>query len=653
MQEPKQRPLYSRHDLDWLKGLDRAAVFKALGSFDEAGLGDGEFVLKAAELLDTRRVPGLAQAKDATDAAAVLQAVTSACRERGVSDEPWATAPQSIEQAQAVLAHRFTFYDETHQLPAEMDWDFNPGTAHWGHDLNRFSYLHLLVLAWRQTGDDRFARKAIALMLDWIRKCDLGKAFTGTPYVFGSYLNMAIHCRSWASCLQRLLPADMVQPDELVRILKSLHDQLAHLEIVTNGHTGNWPTIGCQGMLATLAALPVFRDTDRFADYCVRTLAEQIAQQVLPDGVQDELTPHYHYVVINNLLSAIPSARALGRELPPRTLHVLKKMVHYAQQATLPDGSGMAGFNDSDPDMPADCGPRLAALGLKDFLSPPERLGPELFPHAGVAFLRQRQHRGDLYLAFDGGPYGRSHQHEDKLGFCLFAYGRVFLVDPGRHLYDWSEASCRPHLITSRAHSVILVDGQGQHSRGRPDTWIPRAPASMDWSITEHEVRACAAYDLGYGEDNSIHVVHRREIVFVRERFWVVFDHVEGEGEHAVELRFQFAPCGLRVEGTRASTRFEDANLLLWSLSSAPFAEVHVEEGQQNPRGGWYSPAYGRLEPAPCLSMSARAAPPVRTATLLFPYRGAREPRVQYTLEGGAAVVETNETGRAEIRSNM
>ena len=56
------------------------------------------------------------------------------------------------------------------------------------------------------------------------------------------------------------------------------------------------------------------------------------------------------------------------------------------------------------------------------------RLGPECFPYAGVALLRQRQDCGDLYLAFDAGPYGRSHQHEDRLGLWLFAYGRNLLA---------------------------------------------------------------------------------------------------------------------------------------------------------------------------------------------------------------------------------
>ena len=44
------------------------------------------------------------------------------------------------------------------------------------------------------------------LILDWIAKCDFSRAFTTTPYVFGSYLNQAIHCEAWCHGLRQLLP---------------------------------------------------------------------------------------------------------------------------------------------------------------------------------------------------------------------------------------------------------------------------------------------------------------------------------------------------------------------------------------------------------------------------------------------------------------
>ncbi|OGV61658.1 MAG: hypothetical protein A3K19_15255 [Lentisphaerae bacterium RIFOXYB12_FULL_65_16] len=650
--DPAARPLLSRADLPELKKADRARIFAVLGSFDDRGLPEEAFQDAAFRLLAPQRVPGLADALAAGDRAAALDAVLKACRGTRPVPPKAKIGATTLAAADDAIENRFSFYGEKHQLPADINWDFNPGTAHWGHDLNRFSYLNALTQAYVATGDSRYSRKAVGLILDWIAKCDMGKCFTGTPYIWGSYLNNAIHCQGWSNCLVTLLacePAGQVTPAELLRVLKSLHDQIAYLEIVTNGHSGNWPTIGCQGMLDTLVTLPVLRDMDRFVDYCSRTVKSQVADQVLPDGVQDELTPHYHRVVVSNLLTTLRSLRAVGRDLDTDTLQTLRKMLHYVQQTTVPDGSKEAGFNDSDPGCPGNYRRTLAGLGLEEFLSPPEQLGPEVFPYAGVAFLRQRQDLGDLYLAFDAGPYGRGHQHEDRLGFWLFAYGRNLLVDPGRHLYDSSERSYYSYLRSTTAHSTIRIDGQDQHSAGCRDTWIAKQPLDLDWRVQDGEVRAAGVYDLGYGKDNKIAVVHHREIVFVKERFWVVFDTVTGEGEHRIESRFQFAPGTVQLEGTTARTAFPDANLLLIAAPMQPFADTHIEQGQEKPRGGWYSDSYGKIEPAPALSQSLTTVLPWHAATLLFPYRGSEPPAVTFTFDGHTARIQHPDVGDVSV----
>ena len=631
---------FSRRDLTQLKKRDRAGVFAALRSFDDQGLTEQEFALRAFELFDPKRVPGLAVARHAGDLPRALAAVFQACQGERIASSGRRVRASVIAAANDVLENRFSFYGEKHQLPEDIDWDANPGTAHWGHDLNRFSYLTPLMQAYTATGDPRYSRKAAGLVLDWIAKCEAERCFKGSPYVWGSYLNNAIHCQAWCAQLPVLVAADQITPIELLRVLKSVHDQLAYLEIVTNGHSGNWPTIGIQAMLQCAGTFPILRDTDRFADYCAETLKVQVADQVLPDGVQYELTPHYHRVVINNLLNAARWLRALGRDLDSQTLEVLGKMIHYSQQTTVPDGSKQVAFNDSDPGSVGNYASALASLGLQRLLSPPERLGPEVFPYAGVAFLRQRQDVGDLYLAFDAGPYGRSHQHEDKLGFWLFAYGRSFLVDPGRHLYDWSARSYLPYLRSTAAHSAIRVDGQDQHSRGKRSTWVARKPLDLAWTQTKGEIRATGLYDLGYGPKNDIAVTHRRQIVFVDERYWVVFDVVEGEGEHLLESRFQFAPGSLQVEGMTVQTQFPDANLLLRTIANAAFTDVHVAQGQENPRSGWYSDGYNKIEPAPTLSLSVRTTLPWRAATLLFPYQGATSPTVSFRFDGCQAIIE-------------
>ncbi len=647
---------YCRADLDVLKTLDRSAVFAALGSFDDRGMDDARFAAVTLRLFDPRHLPALAAA--AGDPSAAAQAVMDACAAR--CDDSAAAVSRSgavfegdpIAAAEEILAHRFTFYGETHQLPAEIDWDHNPGTAHWGHDLNRFTYLHPLVEAYVRTGDTRFSRKAVDLILDWIAKCDISRCFAATPYAFGSYLNNALHSVQWCRALARLLPRGQVRPLELLRILKSMHDQAAYLEVVTNGGSGNWILLGVMGLMSIQALCPLFAETQRWVEYSRAVVRSQVCQQVLPDGVQFELAPHYHYCVMWTLTDIHLYLRRLGLGLCDEALAVLRKMTHYLQQTIMPDGSRQAVFNDGDPAAKLDYRGMLREAGLESLLSREEDLGPEAFPYAGVCFLRQARSRGDLYLAFDAGPFGASHQHEDKLGFWLFAYGRSLLVDPGRHLYDWSPASYYTYLRSTAAHSTIRVDGQGQHSSHRAHTWISKAPIDLGWRIEAGQVRARGEYDLGYGLQNEIAVAHAREIVLVAERFWIVFDRVSGQGVHRVESRFQFAPGAVTWDGSAARTGYDDANLLLWPLGPcAPAA--HVQCGDENPRGGWYSDMYGRIEPAPALSLSWDAPLPLRTATLLWPYRGTCSGVVEFTFDGTTAVVRSAQTGEHRVTTTL
>ena len=635
-----ERRRYSRKELEELKGKSRREIFEILGSFDERSLDDAAFIGQTIELVDAARIPGLGQT-DSNDPDHLAASIMAAChRDSETTQDRPDISPDDVRArhrlADDALVNRFTFYGETHQLPADFDWDDNPGTAHWGHDLNRFNYLPALTSAYTRTGDEGYARKAIELMLDWVAKCDIERCFSGTPYVFGSYLNNTIHSSAWARCLEALIPTGTVRPIELLRILKSMHDQIGYLEIVTNGHAGNWPTIGCQGVLATLASLPVFRDMDRFASYFIATLAQQVEEQILPDGVQDELTPHYHAVVVNNILTCAESCAKLGLSLETRTLNTLRKMLRYQEQTVAPDRSAHVAFNDSDPDHVPNVADRLRVIGLDDFVPDPVSLGPEVYPYAGVCFLRQRPPQGDLYLAFDGGPFGRSHQHEDKLGFWLHAYGRNFLVDPGRHLYDHSEASYLPYLVTTQAHSTITVDGKGQNSRARRDTWIAKAPGSLTFTESDGQVRASSQYDLGYGSDNAIEVIHHREIVFVDQKFWILFDTLTGSDTHTIDSRFQFAPGDIACEGNRTTTQFEDANLLV--LATGEWTS-RILKGEQDPRAGWYSASYNKVEPAPMLSLTRDASLPLRYAVLLLPYRGTQIPDTVFSFDQKTATV--------------
>jgi hypothetical protein len=115
-------------------------------------------------------------------------------------------------------------------------------------------------------------------------------------------------------------------------------------------------------------------------------------------------------------------------------------------------------------------------------------------------------------------------------------------------------------------------------------------------------------------------VSHRRRVIFIKPRYWLVVDDVIGDGQHHVEIRFQFAPMKVRIDHTGwvRATRDGQHGLLMRTFSSAPI-NSHVREGQRTPLEGWVSPNYGRLEPAPVVVYVADTQLPIRIVTLLWP----------------------------------
>jgi hypothetical protein len=171
--------------------------------------------------------------------------------------------------------------------------------------------------------------------------------------------------------------------------------------------------------------------------------------------------------------------------------------------------------------------------------------------------------------------------------------------------------------------------------------------------------RSTEAFDFADAEHTAYRrladpVVHRRRVLFVKPRYWVVVDDLEGAAEHRVDLRFQFAPMEVSVDPTlwaRAHRR-DGRGLLVRALATVEL-KAEVREGEVDPPAGWVSPDYGQRRPAPVLVYSAVAPLPLRIVTLLLPADdiAAPPPTVSLLLEGPSAPVGLLfEETREEVR---
>jgi hypothetical protein len=206
------------------------------------------------------------------------------------------------------------------------------------------------------------------------------------------------------------------------------------------------------------------------------------------------------------------------------------------------------------------------------------------------------------------------------------AFGEPFLIDAGTYCYT-ADAAWRDFFRGTSAHSTVVVDGIDQATPTGPFAWRTRPAARL------RRWHSSAARDVVDAEHDAYSrlpdpVRHRRRVVFVKPRYWVIVDDLEGLREHRVELCFQFAPLEVVLgDGLRAHAQGRDGRaLLLQPFADVPLrAELHV--GRSDPPRGWVSPVYGQRRPAPMVVYAATSRLPLRIVTLLWPLANAEDTR--------------------------
>ncbi len=559
--------------------------------------------------------------------------------------------------AERAAQHTFTYYQyPPQQLGAKIDWETNPvGDYEWPTALNRHGDFAALARAWFHTNDDRYARALEEMLMDWIGQAKA--ANIPLRNVYWSTLNTA--CRlgdPWPTVWYALRDCDAFSPEARVAMLKSLWHQAEYL--MQNHGGGNWLLTESKALVAAGTLFPEFA---RAADWKAegwRRLSNEIREQTYPEGAQFELTPHYHIACIAAFRGPVDLAVLNGEKAPEEYLRRLERMYEYMALVSKPDRC-IPMLNDSDHNdirslmrdanrlFPRDDFRYLAADGTEGRPPAPTSLA---FPFAGQYVMRTGWERDALYCVMDAGPYGFGHQHEDKLSLDIHAYGADLVSDPGRFTYAGGPFG--EFFRGSRAHNLILVDGQGQNRRATArEGWVAKEPAPAAWISRDGFDYVRARYDEGFGPKNDANVTHERAVLFLKPDYWVVCDFLTpaDDREHTYDWLWHFGPGEAAVVGHQVHFMAQNAGMVVANtLAAAPA----VAKGQENPVQGWVSYWYGKKEPAPASTYTVKAAGPLAVITVLAPFRGQEASAVRIaesSCAGGLAAARVLHPGGSDV----
>ncbi|MFG2157411.1 alginate lyase family protein [Streptomyces olivaceus] len=568
-------------------------------------------------------------------------------------------AKRLVAEADRLLAGHVEYFGVLRDDLADPDWWYDPKTgrrAPWGYafdvpyrdeevvgdikqiwELSRHQYLTVLAAAYAVTGDERYAERVDGHLRSWWAS---NAPLRGVHWTSG--IELGIRLLSWV-WIRRLLDgwpgAAALFEGNPVALDQIWHHQRWLAAFPSRGSSANNHAVAeAAGQFAAACAFGWFPASARWRADALRSLERHLRSNTFGSGLNRELATEYHGLVLELGLAALAEADAARVPVPATVRLVLLRMtdalaavvdgrLRPPRQGDADDGHGLvvdgagtdrwasllatggAVFGPLDW-WPAVTGtdvrtPLLTALvrpygkeGAAPAVSRPARR-PAHFADAGLTVLRGP---AGIWCRCDGGPHGflsiAAHAHADALSVEVRHDGVDVLADPGTFCYH-GQPVWRRYFRSTLGHNTLELDGTDQSVSGGPFLWTRHARSRVLAVETPQEgvSRWCAEHD-GYGR-----TVHRRRVELAdASRELRVVDEVRGEGR-AVRLAFHLGPAvAADLAGSRAvltwSRDGEERSALL-DLPSRLSWRAH--RGESDPPLGWYSPGFGRREPATTL----------------------------------------------------
>ncbi|MEM8967039.1 MAG: alginate lyase family protein [Bacteroidota bacterium] len=511
-----------------------------------------------------------------------------------------------VAEADTILTNVFTIQNVKGQVPVgedgHRDWYYKGpnNDREWAWLSNRHTQIHQVLTAYFETGNPKYAQYIDFFLRDFIIKSMPYPAVKSRTSVWRG-LEVSFRSKVWSEIFYSLINTGYLSPATQLLMLSSLPD---HAHYNRNFHGGNnWLTMEVSALATVATNFPEYRQAEEWLDYSVQAMVESMKDQVYPDGVQTELTSHYHNVSLRNFELFKEICDRAEKTLPTYYNETLENMYRYIAHAMRPDGNRVL---NNDGDRGSDRA--IILKGANTFGKPEWEYiatngksgtlptdGPSYFhPWAGQLISRSGYDSLAHWSFFDVGPWGSGHQHNDKLHLSVAAYGHDFLVDAGRFAYTGAVAEkFRPYARSSAAHNVMLIGGQGQDAG---PTHAQTQLNSTCYKITNDFDYATGSFGEFLSTEGEIK--HQRAVMYVRSEFWVVVDHIKTDCPRKIEALWHWHPtCQVIQESSTVKTNHKQGNLAIVPLSKQSFSVKFIKGQEQPELQGWYSPEYNLYEP--------------------------------------------------------
>jgi hypothetical protein len=511
--------------------------------------------------------------------------------------------------------------------------------------LCRMTFIGSLAAAYHVLRDERYAEAARDYMADWMAfwTSDQNK---GKVEAEGS-LGLCGRNAVWAGSLHLFLdsPAfDAAFVARVVAFVEGQYDWLRH-HLST---TINWRIFEANSLLQGSLYLDFLDKASDWQRFAVSVLNDGWHRQFLSDGVHEERNPVYHCGMTGTYHGLLKLAGAFPELGLCMTAERMIPSFDFLLACTKPNGY-LCGLNDSQT---AYTGHRRDGVHTEGQIGmdgeaiwrgwrgacglPTEYPATsQVFPEAGLAFLRSGWNEDAAWMSFDGSGWGGGHCHLGRNAIQLHALRQSMVVD-SNGCYN---ADQWRYLRSTRAHSTCNLNGFNQSTTNPNRLRAHHAPGydavfsvyeggywDLDhtWSIT-HAAK-------------GIWAQHARILFWVQDRFAFVADSLfrlphrpdDPEADRpSFECVWQLAPeaeISLQPDRNRAVAQWKDAGLLVLTPIRPEGSRFETYCGATDPLRGYV----GIEKPAPQIVLNTPRMERRHDyyVSVLVPFGGRQAPEV-------------------------
>ncbi|UCD29667.1 MAG: alginate lyase family protein [Planctomycetota bacterium] len=484
-------------------------------------------------------------------------------------------------------------------------------------ELSRMQFIPTLIQAHRVTGDTRYARFFEEIVTDWIAE---------NPYLIGvnwrTGMDPAIRAINIGLGLLHFYDHLEYDVQRYTRVLWAHAERLYVRDFKRiRRYLNNHFLVSALGLL-TLSLWFRGNRAERFFEVAMGHLSREIVAQFRSDGGNFESAIHYHQLSLETVLLAAcflsvkhlaGSETGKGYQFPHEAEERMKKALTLV-------GDYMNAFGRSPQFGDSDDGRILIFKDYYDwnpldhvFLEntskalfaeksvPSNEVANHVYPNSGYGFFKN-----DTYgVCFNASPVEKStsggHNHCDKTSFVLQVRGKPVFIDSGTYCYG-SDAGARFEHKRTRAHNVVMIDGREQIEIdpqvmfGDLGAIRPRIDYEICGGIPEWKME----HD-GYCQFEGTGLIRR--IIRCAPLRMDIEEHIEGRGEHGVDMIFNLHPK------IHSEIRVKDVHFI---FEDEQLCQLEVPDGfRVSMESGYYSRAYTVREAHEVIVLSCRRRLPL------------------------------------------